>query len=53
LCAGYYFLAIGEGDSVSVTNASYFEDNSDYSSKIVRQRRSGNVSRDPKQIYNI
>ncbi|MDR0664058.1 MAG: hypothetical protein LBF86_00845 [Helicobacteraceae bacterium] len=45
ICPGFYFLAIGEGESVNVTNASYFEDYHSYTSQIVRQHGSGNVSR--------
>jgi len=44
LCSGYYFLAIGNGDSVSVTPARLFEDDAIYTSRITLQRGSGNVS---------
>lgn len=45
LCPGNYFLAIGNGDSVSVTPTRFFEANAMYTSNIVMQRGSGNVSR--------
>jgi hypothetical protein len=45
LCAGTYFLAIGNGEDVSVTPVRYYEDYTNYSSSIVIQRGSGNVSK--------
>ncbi len=45
LCPGNYFLAIGNDDSVSVTQTRYFEADAVYTSSIVMQRGSGNVSR--------
>ena len=45
LCAGNYFLAIGNDESVSVTPVRQFQDNATYSSRITLQRGSGNVSR--------
>jgi len=45
LCPGSYFMAIGNGDNVSVTPVRHFEDNTSYSSRITMQRGSGNVSR--------
>ena len=45
LCPGSYFLAIGDDDSVSVTQARYFEADAVYTGRIVMQRGSGNVSR--------
>ncbi len=44
LCPGNYFLAIGNDDSVSVTQTRYFEANAVYTGSIVMQRGSGNVS---------
>ncbi len=44
LCPNSYFLAIGNDDSVSVTQTRYFEDGASYSSRITVQRGSGNVS---------
>jgi hypothetical protein len=44
LCPGNYFLAIGNGDSVSVTQARFFEADAIYTGSIVMQRGSGNVS---------
>ncbi len=44
LCPGYYFLAIGNGDSVNVTQTRYFEADAIYTSSIVMQRGGGNVS---------
>lgn len=44
LCPGNYFLAIGNDDSVSVTQARYFESDAVYTGSIVMQRGSGNVS---------
>lgn len=43
ICAGSYFLAIGNADSVSVTPVKNFEHNMEYSSNIRMQRGSGNV----------
>jgi hypothetical protein len=45
LCAGSYFLAIGNGDIVSVTPVRNFENNRTYLSKITVTLGSGNVSR--------
>ncbi len=45
LCPGNYFLAIGNDDSVSVTQTRYFEADAIYTGSIVMQRGSGNVSR--------
>ena len=45
LCPGNYFLAIGNGDSVSVTPVRNFTENTSYKSNITMQRGSGNVSR--------
>lgn len=44
LCAGSYFLAIGNSDSVNVTPVRNFENGMEYSSSIRMQRGSGNVS---------
>lgn len=44
LCPGSYFLAIGNGDSVSVTPVRNFVDDMIYSSRITIQRGAGNVS---------
>lgn len=44
LCPGNYFLAIGNDDSVSVTQSRYFEVDAIYTGRIVMQRGSGNVS---------
>ena len=44
LCAGNYFLAIGNGDEVNVTPVRTFEDRASYSSKITVQYGAGNVS---------
>ena len=44
LCPGNYFLAIGNGDSVSVTQTRFFEADAIYTGSIVMQRGSGNVS---------
>jgi hypothetical protein len=44
LCPGNYFLAIGNDDSVSVTQTRYFESDAVYTGSIVMQRGSGNVS---------
>jgi len=43
LCAGEYFLAIGDGDSVSVTEPRMFEEDYVYTSSIVMQSGVGNV----------
>lgn len=45
LCPGSYFIAIGNDDSVSVTPVRQFSEGSVYTSKLVMQRGSGNVSR--------
>ena len=44
LCPGNYFLAIGNGDNVSVTQTRYFENDSIYTGRITMQRVGGNVS---------
>ena len=44
LCPGNYFLAIGNGDNVSVTQPRYLENESIYTGRITMQRGSGNVS---------
>jgi len=44
LCAGSYFLAIGNGDTVSVTPVRQFALDYSYTSRITIQRGSGNVS---------
>lgn len=44
LCPGQHFLAIGNGESVSVTPTRDFESGHQYSSRIKMQRGSGNVS---------
>lgn len=44
LCPGSYFLAIGNGDSVSVTPVRQFESGVDYTSTLTMQRGAGNVS---------
>jgi hypothetical protein len=44
MCPGNYFLAIGNEDSVSVTQTQYFEADAIYTGNIVMQRGSGNVS---------
>jgi len=44
LCPGNYFLAIGNDDSVSVTQTRYFEPDKIYTGSIVMQRGNGNVS---------
>lgn len=44
LCAGSYFLAIGNSDSVSVTPVRYFENEMEYRSSIRMQRGAGNVT---------
>lgn len=48
LCPGNYFLAIGNGDSVSVTPVRKFENDTTYTSRITVQRGSGNVSKRPR-----
>lgn len=45
LCPNSYFLAIGNDDSVSVTQVRYFEADAIYTSRITLQRGSGNVSK--------
>ena len=45
LCAGGYFVAIGNDDYVSVTPVRQFASDRSYSSQITLQRGSGNVSR--------
>ena len=45
LCPGNYFLAVGNDESVSVTQVRYFEPDAIYTGRIVMQRGSGNVSR--------
>lgn len=45
LCQANYFLAIGNDDSVNVTQSRFFAEGSTYTSKITVQRGSGNVSR--------
>ena len=45
LCPGNYFLAIGNGDNVSVTPVRQFQENVRYNSRITLQRGSGNVSK--------
>ncbi|EGV16136.1 hypothetical protein [Thiocapsa marina] len=44
LCAGDYFLAIGNNETVNVTPVRTFEDGADYQSRITVQTGSGNVS---------
>lgn len=44
LCPGSYFLAIGNGESVSVTPVRSFETGVDYTSTLTMQRGAGNVS---------
>lgn len=44
LCAGSYFLAIGNSDSVSVTPVRNFDNDMAYRSSIQMQRGGGNVS---------
>jgi hypothetical protein len=44
LCPGNYFLAIGNDDSVSVTQTRYFAADAVYTGSIVMQRGSGNVT---------
>ncbi len=45
LCAGTYFLAIGNEETVSVTPVRHFEDDSEYKSRITMNRGSGNVGK--------
>lgn len=45
LCADTYFLAIGNDDSVSVTQPRYFQEDRRYTSRITVQRGGGNVTR--------
>ena len=45
LCPGPYFVAIGNDDNVSVTPVQQFQSSYDYSSQIVMQRGSGNVTK--------
>jgi hypothetical protein len=45
LCPATYFLAIGNDDSVNVTQTRFFADGSTYTSRITIKRGSGNVSR--------
>lgn len=45
LCAGNYFLAIGNEDQVSVTPVRSFESGYEYSSSITIRRGVGNVSK--------
>ncbi len=45
LCPGSYFIAIGNGDNVSVAPVRQFEDDMKYTSTIRTQRGSGNVSK--------
>jgi hypothetical protein len=44
LCPGNYFLAIGNGESVSVTPVRSFDTGIDYSSTLTMQRGTGNVT---------
>lgn len=44
LCAGSYFLAIGDNESVNVTPVRQFRNGGSYESNITVQRGSGNVS---------
>ena len=44
ICPGSYFLAIGNDDSVSVTQSRFYESDAVYTSQIVMQKGSGNVS---------
>ena len=48
LCSGTYFLAIGNGETVSVTPVRTFQNNATYSSRITVKRGSGNVTKRPK-----
>jgi len=45
LCPGSYFVAIGNDDYVSVTPVRQFSDGSVYTSQLIMQRGSGNVSK--------
>jgi hypothetical protein len=45
LCAGHYFLAIGDNNTVSVTPVHVLEDGEHISSTITVTRSQGNVSR--------
>ncbi len=45
LCSGSYFVAIGDGDSVSVTPTREFVENRSYQSTLRMQQGSGNVSK--------
>ena len=45
ICPGNYFLAIGNDDSVSVTQTRFFEANAIYTGRITMQKGVGNVSR--------
>lgn len=44
LCAGNYFLAIGNEEQVSVTPVRTFQNNASYSSRIIVQPGAGNVT---------
>jgi hypothetical protein len=48
LCAGDYFLAIGNEETVSVTPVRTFEDGADYQSRITVHSGAGNVSTRPR-----
>jgi hypothetical protein len=45
LCPATYFLALGNDDSVSLTQNRFFPDGSTYTTGITIKRASGNVSR--------
>ena len=45
ICQGPYFLAIGDEDSVTVTQTRYFDEDTIYTSRITMQRGSGNTSK--------
>lgn len=45
LCPGSYFVAIGNGETVSVTPVRQFEDYGKYTSTLKMQRGSGNVAK--------
>ena len=45
LCAGTYFMAIGNGEDVEVTPVHDFQDYHQYQSKITMQRGAGNIAR--------
>jgi len=49
LCAGDYFLAIGNDDSVNVTPVRKFQNGSSYSSSITVTRSTGNVAQRSRQ----